>query len=308
MNYLGLIFLSILVLAGCDTSTFTPPKICDGDNCTSSSESSASGASGVSGANSQTVGGNGGVTSGVGTITPNSGSAPSSGGGSPPLSTGSGGFANSGISSGGGSDARSGGSSGQTIIEYKSPGGYSNYFAKINEPIDQQVSEKLPFALKFVAVGKMPLKYSWFKEEGGGSRQLSVDTSVFSKDSAALSDSGTYFARVEDADGNVLTSRRATLKINQERKECFAGEYGPEKYDSQSQSFDYSNLVPRARMNRTIGAKFYNLGGEIDGYALSVNRCIKYYGSGSECTSGGTLLQCQNGAYTIVSTTCRCYN
>lgn len=290
-----LLIISIGFVLGCSSDSYDPASDnCEGADCTQSSTGAHPVDSGsASGRNPASV------------STPISvGSSSSSSNSS---STGSGGFGNSGASSGS-SNSDASGSNGSTdpnrsTLQYNSPGGYASYFSKIHEPMDSQTHVGLPFTLKFSAVGRIPLKYTWYKVTANGDQKLADDLSILSRSSAATSDDGIYYATVEDSDGNILTSRKVRLKVNPERKACSAGEYGP--YKISSNEYNYSFVVPRSEVPNGSGARYVQLPQEVDGYAVAVSRCVKYKGTGN-CKSGNsTLLQCQNGKYAVISTNCR---
>ena len=299
------LFLALFSL-GCDSDTFSPPSE------ESRGESPTASSTGGNSSSTTTDAGSTPVT-----ISNGSGSGSSSNGGS--SSGGTGGFATGGTTGSGGSN-----SGGNNSVKYQSPGGYDSYFSKINEPLDQQTSKNLPFAFKFVAVGQMPLKYTWYKEGENGRTKLGSTSTTFAKASASFADEGVYFATVEDALGNVLTSRRAKLIVNPERKRCLAGTYGP-RFDNQSNTFNFRNLVPKAEMNDS-GGRTFKIDNDIDGYAQTIDACPLYKGPGGTCNNGDgtmctglfrgnslscnrgkTLVQCENGSYRVLSTTCFCY-
>ncbi|MCB0391424.1 MAG: hypothetical protein KDD58_09035 [Bdellovibrionales bacterium] len=301
MKYLLLKFSLLLIffISGCSSDNFEP-EVCTGDNCSQSENGSTTSATPTT------------ISSGTEGSSPASGSSSSNGGG---------GFVTGGTTTatpGGGSNTSNPGNT-----EYPRPGGNSSYFSKINEPLDQQTSKGLPFAFKYVAVGEMPLKYSWYKATKDGDVKLGSTNTTYSKSSSELSDGGYYYAKVTDARGNTLVSRRAQLLVNPERKPCAAGAYGPQ-YDEVNKVLDYRRLVPKSEM-KNFSASTFNLGSEIDGYSVSVQACPVYKsrygtcnnGDGSfcgpingysfNCNNGGrTLLQCQNGSYRVVHTSCFC--
>ncbi|MCB0391422.1 MAG: hypothetical protein KDD58_09025 [Bdellovibrionales bacterium] len=138
-------------------------------------------------------------------------------------SGGSGGFA----SSGGNVDEGSTSESSKRIIKY---GDYDEndfqFFSKMTEPESTYTWEGKPFALQFVAIGKFPLKYTWYKKTENGKTVIGTNSTVFSKISSSTLDAGEYFATVEDSEGNILTSRTAVVKIRPSDLPCPAGEYG----------------------------------------------------------------------------------
>ena len=269
-----------MVSWGCNSDTFNPKESectsadCSGDQNTSQNNE---------GAGTNTISGGNGSNNSHGSTSGNNGS-------------------NNGENSGNGIV---GSGSSDSTNDLSSPGGYGNYFSKINEPLDQQTSVGLPFAFKFVAVGKMPIVYKWYKESNMGRQLLGSSTTSFSKASASLTDTGVYFATVEDDEGNILTSRRARLIVNPERKICSAGNYGP-VYDSRTRKYDYRNLVPVSQMTNKVGAKMFKIENEIDSYAFTIKACPYYKGSGLNCSGANTLVQCQNGSYYVLSTNCSC--
>ncbi|MCB9026921.1 MAG: hypothetical protein H6625_11420 [Bdellovibrionaceae bacterium] len=305
------IILSFLSL-GCDSNPFNPSSVeCKGESEDCKSQNSASS---TVGNEQQDSNSNGSQNNGN---QENNNSR--SNGGTPISNTQGGGGSSNGSSSGTGSaggfveGTRPNSSSGSETrssnnIKYNSPGGSTSYFSKINEPLDQQVEINLPFAFKFVAVGKMPLVYKWYKiTPTGNTIQLDNSSTFFSKASATATDAGSYYATVEDSEGNILTSRRAQLIVNPERRNCNSGKFGPQ-FDTTKNTYDFRNLVPEALMQRKAGVEVTNLGAEIDGYALNIKSCPYYEGTGNSCSGNSTLLQCQNGSYYVVSTNCRCVN
>ncbi len=282
---------------GCSSDTFDPPDIdCEGTDCELEKKGTDSESSTTS------------VSSGGG-IAPTNVSNPISVG-STSTTSGVGGFADSSKKQVGGGSTNPN----ENTLQYgSSSNGYGTFFTKLNEPIDQQISEKLPFAFKFVAIGAMPLKYSWYKVTASGTQKLATTETVFAKASAKFSDAAEYYATVEDNDGNILTSRRAILKVNPERVPCAADQYGPRDYihlsatNVNNGAYNYRSLVRRSQMTRTSGANYVSLPKEIDGYAISISQCVHYQTGGTTCVGDKTLLQCQNGIYTVASTNCYCY-
>ena len=97
------------------------------------------------------------------------------------------------------------------------------------EPEDVYAHAGEPFALQFVALGKFPLTYKWYKVvRGGADRLVGTDSTVFGKVAASTTDQGDYYATVEDADGNKLVSVTVNVGIRPPDLICRAGRYGRE--------------------------------------------------------------------------------
>ena len=212
-------------------------------------------------------------------------------------SGGSGGFA----SAGGALDEGSTGESAERTIAYEDyDGSKFKYFAKMTEPDSAYTYEGKPFALQFVAIGKFPLKYTWYKLTDTGKRVVGTDSTVMSKVSALRSDAGKYYATVEDADGNMLTSRTVALKVRPSDLPCPAGKYGPPN------GYNRDQLV----QEKYIRSGYRHLVAELKSrpatHIIEVS-CSHLYPPMSSC-QGELVYQCMGGKYNKIDGHCYCYD
>ena len=173
------------------------------------------------------------------------------------------------------------------------------YFEKSTEPDDQTVEEGQAFSFQYVAIGRFPLKYNWFKLVNEKRVSIGADSTVFSKLRAQLSDAGTYLATVEDVEGNVLTSRTVQLQVRPLEKPCLAGEYGW-KADNQSQLFRKDQLPSSyihnlTQIPETKGTYLINVSCDTHPQFSPLTQC-----------TGRVTFQCVNGQYKKIDGGCYC--
>ncbi len=229
-------------------------------------------------------------------------------------SSGGFGFAGNGSSSGAtnfgsasGGYATGGGKSDESASEDSSVSAvtYDNYsasefqyFEKMTEPEGTYTYEGDAFALQFVAIGKFPLKYIWYKKSSAGETIVGTDSTVYSKVVSSSSDAGDYYATVEDASGNKLTSRTVTVRVRLSERPCLAGEYG-------KSSASLGELVPKAAVHSGYINGLVSLEHQRGSHVVDVD--CQYLSTGmSESCHGKLYYQCVNARYTKIDGQCNC--
>lgn len=240
---------------------------------------------------SSTTSGGGFVGGSVGSST---GSTSGSSGGSSSYG-GTGGYASGGGTLDQGSDSSSSVST-ITYDDYNSSGFL--YFEKMTEPESTYTSEGEAFALQFVAIGKFPLKYTWYKEGTAGKSLVGTDSTVFSKVSASTSDAGVYYAIVEDAEGNILTSQKATLSVRPSDKACLDGRYG--MTNSNYEELVIESYVPSQYTYSLIQIPYMR-----GSYTYELN-CNVFKASIIYSCTGKLTYQCVDGKYKKIDGSCYC--
>ncbi|MCB9026923.1 MAG: hypothetical protein H6625_11430 [Bdellovibrionaceae bacterium] len=180
--------------------------------------------------------------------------------------------------------------------DYDGSGFY--YFSKMTEPEPVFTHEGKPFALQFVAIGRFPLKYIWYKESTAGRKVVGTDSTVFAKVAASTNDQGKYFATVTDADGNMLTSKTVELKVRPSNKPCPGGSYGP------SNGYDFEQLVHESRMPAGYRHLSANVNATKSTHTLEIN-CSLITSFYQNC-SGTLVYQCSNEKYIKLFGQCIC--
>ncbi len=173
-----------------------------------------------------------------------------------------------------------------------------HYFEKMTEPENAFVSEGEAFALQFVAIGRFPLKYVWYREGTMGRQVVGTDSTVFSKISASRTDAGVYYATVQDREGNTLTSRKVTLSIRPSDNSCSAGNYG--KLGATFDELVSENYVPTGYRNWLVQLPYKR-----GTYTAEVS-CENYRSSLLTTCTGTLTYQCIDGKYKRIDGECVC--
>jgi len=301
------------LLNACGDGGFSPQS-CNGDASCSDQTSSSSTAGGSSSS--------GGSSSGS-TFSTGSNRAPGSGGLVTSTFGGSGGGMSgtsaTNTSGGSGSPSSSGGAGIVTSSGGSSPSQPSSYSFEtpltiVGQPMDVNLQEGDVFSLSFIAIGKAPLTYTWYKKGttdsnlGGG-----VNHTIYYNTKAKKSDGGIYYATVIDGNNKKLLSREVRVNVKEGRHPCAAGYWAPRKV----QNGGFNHLYPRSQIYPGGGAPITKQIGEVkDSYIITMSCDLKRISS-NNCNSGkwltnanlGRVLhyQCQNGHYELVNDLCLCY-